>query len=105
MFGTEQIEHNTEVTLSLVVVASCSGVGGTGKLVASKGNMDGAKYKEIVEKNLFWSTSYLYLGRKFTSQQNTEPKHRTRYQRKGWEKEGLCSEKLRYKFEWGGTVV
>uniref|UniRef100_A0AAZ3PXM9 Uncharacterized protein n=1 Tax=Oncorhynchus tshawytscha TaxID=74940 RepID=A0AAZ3PXM9_ONCTS len=48
---------------------------GTGKLVRIEGMMDGAKYREILEGNLFQSSRYLRLGRRFTFQQNNDLKH------------------------------
>ena len=36
--------------------------------------MDGAKYRDIHEQNLFRSVSDLRLGRRFTFQQDTDPK-------------------------------
>ncbi|MGH0142881.1 UNVERIFIED_CONTAM: hypothetical protein FKN15_077269 [Acipenser sinensis] len=37
--------------------------------------MDGAKYREILEENLFQSARGLALGRRFTFQQDNDPKH------------------------------
>ncbi|KAL6458360.1 hypothetical protein MHYP_G00335900 [Metynnis hypsauchen] len=37
--------------------------------------MDGAKYRDILEQNLFTSVSDLRLGRRFTFQQDNDPKH------------------------------
>ena len=48
---------------------------GTGKLVRIEGMMDGAKYREILERNLFQSSRDLRLGRRFTFQQDNDPKH------------------------------
>ena len=50
-------------------------IAGTGKLVRIDGMMDGAKYREILEGNLFQSSRDLRLGRRFTFQQNNDPKH------------------------------
>ncbi|KAK6322047.1 hypothetical protein J4Q44_G00068390 [Coregonus suidteri] len=41
---------------------------GTGKLVRFEGMMDGAKYREILEGNLFQSSRDLRLGWRFTFQ-------------------------------------
>uniref|UniRef100_A0AAZ3QZ59 Transposase n=1 Tax=Oncorhynchus tshawytscha TaxID=74940 RepID=A0AAZ3QZ59_ONCTS len=48
---------------------------GTGKLLRFEGLMDGAKYREIIEGNLFQSSRDLRLGRWFTFQQDNDPKH------------------------------
>ena len=37
--------------------------------------MNRAKYREILDENLFQSTQYLRLGRRFTFQQDHDPKH------------------------------
>ena len=54
---------------SMVVAASCCGD------VFHRQLMDGAKYREIVEGNLFQSSRDLRLGRRFTLQQDNDPKH------------------------------
>ena len=51
---------------------------GTGKLVRIEGMIDGAKYREILEGNLFQSSRDLRLGRGFTFQQDTDPKLTTK---------------------------
>ena len=43
---------------------------GIGKLVSIEGIMDGAKYREILEGNLFQSSRDLRLGQRFTIQQD-----------------------------------
>jgi hypothetical protein len=48
---------------------------GTGKLVRIDGMMDGAKYREILEGNLFQSFRDSRLGQRFTIQQDNDPKH------------------------------
>ena len=48
---------------------------GTGRLVKIKGNMNEAKYRGILDENLLQSTQDLGLGRRFTFQQNNDPKH------------------------------
>ena len=53
----------------------CFSLSGTGKLVRIKGMMDGPKYREILEGNLFQSTRDLRLGRRFTFQQYNNPQH------------------------------
>jgi hypothetical protein len=37
--------------------------------------MNGAKYNEIFDENLFQSAQDLRLGRRFTFQQDNDPKH------------------------------
>ena len=48
---------------------------GTGKLARIEGMMDGAKYREIIEGNRFQSSRDLNLERRFTFQQDNDPKH------------------------------
>ena len=50
-------------------------VAGTGRLVRIEGKMNGAKYREILDENLLQSAQDLRLGRRFTFQQNKDPKH------------------------------
>ena len=49
----------------------CFSGAGTGRLVAIEGKMNAAKYRDILEENLFQSA----LGRRFTFQQDTDSKH------------------------------
>jgi hypothetical protein len=55
----------------------CVSSAGTGKLVRIEGMMDGTKYWEILEGNLFQSSIDLRLGCRFTFQQDNDPKHTT----------------------------
>ena len=48
---------------------------GTGRLVRIKGKMNRAKYKEIIDYNLLQSAQDLRLVRRFTFQQDNDPKH------------------------------
>ncbi|KAI4904478.1 hypothetical protein NFI96_008393 [Prochilodus magdalenae] len=45
---------------------------GTGRLVANEGKMNAAKYRDILEENLFKSALDLRLGRKFTFHQDND---------------------------------
>ncbi len=62
---------------SMVVAASCCG--GVfqlqGRLVAIEGKMNAAKYRDILDENLLQSAQDLRLGRRFTFQQDNDPKH------------------------------
>ncbi|MBN3272188.1 TCB1 transposase, partial [Polyodon spathula] len=58
-----------------IMLWGCFSSAGTGKLVRIEGMMDGAKYREILEGNLFQSSRDLRLGRRFTFQQDNDPKH------------------------------
>ena len=48
---------------------------GTGKLVRIEEMVDGAKYREIVEGNLYQSSRDLTPGRRITFQQDNDQKH------------------------------
>ncbi|CAJ0941925.1 unnamed protein product [Ranitomeya imitator] len=48
---------------------------GTGQLVVIEGNMNAAKYRDIPDENLFQSALDLRLSRRFTFQQDNDPKH------------------------------
>ena len=58
-----------------IMLWGCFAAAGTGKLVRVEGKMDGAKYRDILEQNLFQSACDLRLGRRFTFQQDNDPKH------------------------------
>ena len=51
----------------------CFLAAGTGRLVRIKGKMNGAKY--ILDENLLHIAQDLRLGRRFTFQQDNDPKH------------------------------
>ena len=53
----------------------CFSLAGTGKLVRIEGMRDGAKYREILEGNLFQSSRGLRLRLRFTFQQDNGPRH------------------------------
>ena len=52
----------------------CFQSAGTGKLVRIEGTMDGAKYMRILDE----SAMNLKLGRRFTFQQDNDPKHKAK---------------------------
>ena len=60
---------------SSIMLWGCFSSAGTGKLVRTEGMMDGAKYRDILEGNLFQSSRDLRLGWRFTFQQENDPKH------------------------------
>ncbi|KAL0150495.1 hypothetical protein M9458_054312 [Cirrhinus mrigala] len=73
--------HHSEHTIPTVkygggsiMLWGCFSSAGTGKLVRVDGKMDGAKYKAILEENLLESAKDLRLGRRFTFQQDNDPK-------------------------------
>ena len=58
-----------------IMLRGCFSSTGTGILVRIEGMMDGAKYREILEGNLFQSSWDLRLGWRFNFQQDNDPKH------------------------------
>ena len=58
-----------------IVLWGCFSAAGTGRLVRVKGKMNGAKYREILDENLLQSAQDLRLWRRFTFQQENDPKH------------------------------
>jgi len=44
-------------------------------MVRNEGVRNGAKHRKILEENLFQSSKDLCLGRRFTFQQDNDPKH------------------------------
>ena len=53
----------------------CFSASETGRLVRIEAEMNGAKYREILDENLLQSTQDFRLGRKLTFQQDNDPKH------------------------------
>uniref|UniRef100_A0A671VMH4 Tc1-like transposase DDE domain-containing protein n=1 Tax=Sparus aurata TaxID=8175 RepID=A0A671VMH4_SPAAU len=58
-----------------IMLWGCFSAAGTVRLVAIEGKMNAAKYRDILEENLFQSAQDLRLGRRFTFQQDNDPKH------------------------------
>ena len=56
----------------------CFSSAGTGKLVRIDGAMDGAKYRRILDENMFESAMNLKLGKRFTFQQDNDSKHKAK---------------------------
>jgi hypothetical protein len=52
----------------------CSSAAGTGRLVWIEGKMNGAKYRRILGEKQLQSAQELRLGRRFTFQQDNDPK-------------------------------
>ena len=61
-----------------IMLWGCFSSAGTGKLVRIEGTMDGAKYRGILDENLLESAMNLKLGRRFTFQQDNDPKHKAK---------------------------
>ena len=55
-----------------IMLWGCLSSAGTEKLVRIEGMMDGAKYREILDGNLFQSPRDLRVGRRFTFQQDND---------------------------------
>ena len=59
-----------------IMLWGCISAAGTGRLVRIEGKMNGAKYRErSIDENLLLSAQDLRLGRRFTFQQDNDPKH------------------------------
>uniref|UniRef100_A0A9J7XQS3 Tc1-like transposase DDE domain-containing protein n=1 Tax=Cyprinus carpio carpio TaxID=630221 RepID=A0A9J7XQS3_CYPCA len=58
-----------------IMLWGCFSAAGTGRLVAIEGKMNVAKYRDILDENLLQSAKDLRLGRRFTFQQDSDPKH------------------------------
>ena len=46
-----------------------------GRLVRIEAKMNGANYRDILDENLLQSAQHLRLGKRFTFQQDNDPKH------------------------------
>ncbi|KAI4901710.1 hypothetical protein NFI96_029247, partial [Prochilodus magdalenae] len=57
-----------------IMLWGCFSAAGTGRLVATEGKMNAAKYRDILEENLFQSAPDLRLGVRFTFQKDNDPK-------------------------------
>jgi len=85
--GTAHHLSNTVPTVKhgggSIMLCGCFSAAGTGRLVAIEGKMNAAKYRDILDENLFQSALDLRLGRRFTFQQDNDPKHTTKI-KKEW---------------------
>ncbi len=77
--GTAHHLSNTVPTVKhgggSIMLWGCFSATGTGRLVAIEGKMNAAKYRDIMDENLLQSAQDLRLGRRFTFQQDNDPKH------------------------------
>ncbi len=77
--GTTHHLSNTVPTVKhgggSIMLWGCFSAAGTGRLVAIEGKMNAAKYRVILDENLLQSAQDLRLGRRFTFQQDNDPKH------------------------------
>ena len=60
---------------SSIMLWGCFLAARTGRQVRIEGKMNGAKYRETLDENLFQNAQDLRLGRRFTFQQDNDPKH------------------------------
>ncbi|KAK3564286.1 hypothetical protein QTP86_012011 [Hemibagrus guttatus] len=58
-----------------IMLWGCVSAAGTGRLVRIEGKLNAAMYRDILEENLLQSALDLRLGRRFTFQQDNNPKH------------------------------
>ena len=76
--GTAHHHANTIPTVKhggdSIMLWGCFSAAGTGRLVAIEGKMERRKYIDILDKNLFQSVHILRMGRRFTLQQDNNPK-------------------------------
>ncbi len=77
--GTAHHLSNTVPTVKhgggSIMLWGCFSAAGTGRLVAIEGKMKAAKHRDILDENLLQSAQDLRLGRRFTFQQDNDPKH------------------------------
>ena len=57
------------------MLCGCFSAAGTGRLVRIEGTINGAKYRQIIQENQIQSAKALRLRRRFTFQQDNDPKH------------------------------
>ena len=58
-----------------IILWGCFSSAGTGRLVRIEAKMNGEKYREILDENLPQRAQDLRPGRRFTFQQDNDPKH------------------------------
>jgi hypothetical protein len=58
-----------------IVLWGCFSAAGTGRLVRIEGKINRTKYSKILDENLLQSAQDLRLGKRFTFQQENDPKH------------------------------
>ena len=63
-----------------IMMWECFSVAGAGRLVRIEGKMNGEKYRAILDENLLQD---LRLGRRFTFQQENDPKHTAKTTQEG----------------------
>ncbi len=77
--GTAHHLSNTVPTVKhggdSIMLWGCFSAAVTGQLVAIEGKMNAAKYRDILDENLLQSAQDFRLGRRFTFQQDNDPKH------------------------------
>lgn len=72
-----------------IMLWGCFASNGTGKLQRVQGTMNSLQYQEILEENVMESVTNLRLGRRWTFQQDNDPKHTSKsttawLKMKGW---------------------
>ena len=60
-----------------IMLQGCFSSAATGKLVQIEGTMDGPKYRRILDENLLDSAMNMNLRRRFTFQQDNDPKQKS----------------------------
>ncbi len=77
--GTAHHLSNTVPTVKhgggSIMLWGCFSAAGTGRLVAIEGKMNAVKYRDILDENFLQSAQDLRLVRRFTFQQDNDPKH------------------------------
>ena len=58
-----------------IMMWRCFSAARTGRLIRIEGKMNGEKYREILDENLLQKAQEFRLGRRFTFQQDIDPKH------------------------------
>ena len=93
--GTAFKKQNTIPTVTFeggpIFTWGCFSSKGTGKLQVIHGRMNSSMYREILEKNLQKSATFLGHGRNFVLQHDNDPKHTAKHKKEWFENNDIST--------------
>ena len=101
LISSSQEHHShSETWCYCSMLRGCFSSTGTRKLVNIEGMIDDTKYREILEKKLFQSSTVMRLGHRFTFQQDNYPKQSAETALKRYECVRIALTKLKPQSNW-----